>query len=65
VGEMIVRFWDPVEYFSCLETSGSRVCDLVLGPADGQAHLVTRLEEAVGRLQVMHDEHQALQNLTT
>jgi hypothetical protein len=35
---------------SHLETSGSRLCDLVLGLADDQVHLVARLEEAAGQL---------------
>jgi hypothetical protein len=65
VGEMIVRFQERAEWCSRLETSGSRVCDLLLGPTDGRVHLVARLEEAAGQLQVMQDEHQALQNSAT
>jgi hypothetical protein len=36
-----------------VETSGSKVYDLVLGPMDGQVHLVAHLEEAAGRLRVI------------
>jgi hypothetical protein len=35
VGLMVSRFWESAEWCSRLETSGLRVCDLVLGPADG------------------------------
>jgi hypothetical protein len=48
-----------------LETSGSEVCDLVLRPVDGRAHLVAHLEEATGRLRAMRDEHEALRSLAT
>jgi hypothetical protein len=57
VGKMIARFQERVEWCSCLETSGSRVYDLLLGPTDGRVHLVARLGEATGQLQVMQDEH--------
>jgi hypothetical protein len=50
---------------SRLETSGSKVCNLVLGPADDRVHLVARLEDAVERLWVMRDENEALQSSTT
>jgi hypothetical protein len=46
MGEMAVRFQERAEWCSCLEASGSRVCNLILGPADGRAHLVARLEES-------------------
>jgi hypothetical protein len=65
VGEMVARFWERAKWCLHLETSGSRVCDFVLGPADGQAHLVACLAEAAKWLQVMKDEHQALQNSAT
>jgi hypothetical protein len=60
VGEMVARFQERAEWCSRLETSSSRVCDLVLGPIDGRVHLVTRMGEAIGQLQVMQDEHQTL-----
>jgi hypothetical protein len=63
VGEMATSFQEWAEWCSHLETSGSRVCDLVLGPTDGQAHLVACREKAARQLQVMQDEHQPLQNL--
>jgi hypothetical protein len=50
VGEMVVRFQERAEWCSRIKASGSRVCDLVLGPVDGRAHPVARLEEAVGQL---------------
>jgi hypothetical protein len=53
VGEMVVQFWEQAEWYSCLEAIGLDVCDLVLGPVDGQARLAARLEEAVGRVRVM------------
>jgi hypothetical protein len=56
VGEMVVQFWEQAEWYSCLEAIGLDVCDLVLGPVDGQARLAARLEEAVGRVRVMRDE---------
>jgi hypothetical protein len=65
VGEMVARFQEQAEWCSRLEAFGLRVCDLVLGLADGQAHLVAHLEEAVGQLQVMQDELQALRSSAT
>jgi hypothetical protein len=62
VGEMVVRFQEQAEWCSCLETPGSRVCDLILGTMDGRAHLVACLEEDVGQLRVMQNEHQALRS---
>jgi hypothetical protein len=62
---MVARFQERAEWCSCLKTSGSRVCNLVLGLTDDQDHLVARLLEVVGQLQVMQDEHQALQNSAT
>jgi hypothetical protein len=58
VGELVARFQERAEWCSHLETSGSEVSDLVLRPVDGRAHLVARLEEAVGRLWAMRDEHE-------
>jgi hypothetical protein len=60
VGEMVARFWERAEWCSHLETSGSEICDLVLGPADSRVHLVARLKEAARQLCVMRDEHEAL-----
>jgi hypothetical protein len=60
VGEMVVGFQERAEWCSSLETSASRVCNLVLGSSGSQVHLVTLLEDAVGHLQVMQDEYQAL-----
>jgi hypothetical protein len=34
VGEMVTRFWERAEWCSRLEASGSKICALVLGPAD-------------------------------
>jgi hypothetical protein len=65
VGKMVARFAERGEWCSHLESSGSRVCDLILVLADGQVALVTRLEEAVGQFCVMQDEHQALQRSAT
>jgi hypothetical protein len=65
MGEMVARFVEREEWCSCLKTSGSRVCDLTLGLADGQVPLVTRLEELAGQFWVMQDERQALQRLAT
>jgi hypothetical protein len=50
VGEMVAKFHERAGWCSHLETSGSRVYDLVLGPTDDRVHLVTRLEEAIGQL---------------
>jgi hypothetical protein len=60
--EMVAMFWERAEWCSHLETSGLEVCDLVLGPTDGQAHLVAHLEEVAGQLRAMRDEHEALQS---
>jgi hypothetical protein len=65
VGEMVARFQERVKWCPRLETSGSRVCDLVLGPMSDQIHLVAHLEEAIRQLQTMQDEHQALHNTAT
>jgi hypothetical protein len=65
VGEMVARFQDRAEWCSRLETSGSRVYNLFLGPEDDRVHLVIYLEETIGRLQAMQDEHQALRNSAT
>jgi hypothetical protein len=62
---MVARFQEQAEWCSRLEAFSLRVYDLVLGLADGQAHLVARLEEAVGQLQVMQDELQALRSSAT
>jgi hypothetical protein len=48
VGEMVARFWERAEWCSCLKISGSEVCNLVLGPVDGELHFVARLEEVAG-----------------
>jgi hypothetical protein len=53
------------ECCSHLNTSGSRVCDLILGPVDGQVPLVTHLEEDTGQFWVLQNEHQALQSSAT
>jgi hypothetical protein len=53
VGKMVARFQEQAEWCSCLETSGLRVCDLVIGPVDDRVHLVAHLEEAARKLQVM------------
>jgi hypothetical protein len=58
VGEMPAQFQEQVKWCSCLEDSGSRVYDLILGPVDNRVRLAVRLEEATGRLQEMQDEHQ-------
>jgi hypothetical protein len=50
VGKMVSRFQERAEWCSCLETSGSRVYDLVLGPTDGRVHLVACLGEATWQL---------------
>jgi hypothetical protein len=65
VGEMAAKFWKKAERCSCLETSSSRVYDLILWPVNDRVHLAVRLDEAAGQLQVMQDEHRALQNSVT
>jgi hypothetical protein len=65
VGEIVAKFWERVEWCWRLETSGSKVSDLVLGPADGRVLQVAHQEEAAGRFQVMQDEHEALWSSTT
>jgi hypothetical protein len=54
-----------MEWCYHLEASSSEVCDLILGSADGQAHLVARLEEVPRGVQVMRVEHETLQSLAT
>jgi hypothetical protein len=46
VGEIFARLEERGEWCSRLETSGSMVCDIILGPVDGRVHLITHLEEA-------------------
>jgi hypothetical protein len=48
VREMVARFQEGAECCSCLETSGSRVYDLVLGPTNGRVNLVAHPEEVIG-----------------
>jgi hypothetical protein len=48
VGEMFARFQEGEDWCSRLETFGSRVHDLILGPVDDRVHLVICLEEAAG-----------------
>jgi hypothetical protein len=62
---MVARFREQVEWCSLLETSGLKVCDLVLGPTDDQVHLIARLEEAAKGLRVMQDKHEALRSSAT
>jgi hypothetical protein len=50
VGEMVARFEEQEEWCSHIETSDSRVCDLILGLADGHVPLVAYLKEVVGPL---------------
>jgi hypothetical protein len=57
--EMVIKFREQCLH---LETFGSRICGLILGPADDQVQLAIHLEEAVGQLQVLQDEHRTLQN---
>jgi hypothetical protein len=47
---MVAMFQEREMWCSHLETSGLRVCDLVLGLVDDQVHLVARLEEATRQL---------------
>jgi hypothetical protein len=54
---MVARFQERAKWCSRLETFGLRVYDLVLGPANGRVQLVAYLEEVVGQLQVIQDEH--------
>jgi hypothetical protein len=62
---MAAKFWKKAERCSCLETSSSRVYDLILWLVNDRVHLAVRLDEAAGQLQVMQDEHRALQNSVT
>jgi hypothetical protein len=48
VGEMLTKFWEQVERCLRLESSRSRVCDLILGLADDSVWATIHLEEAVG-----------------
>jgi hypothetical protein len=48
VGEMVGQFWERAEWCLRLEATGLEVCDLVLGPGDGQARPTVRLEEDAG-----------------
>jgi hypothetical protein len=48
VGEIFSRFQEGEDWCSHLETFGSRVRDLILGPVDDRVHLVIHLEEAAG-----------------
>jgi hypothetical protein len=50
---MVAMFEEQTEWCSHLEISSSNVCNLVLGPADGQVRLITHLEEATRLLRVM------------
>jgi hypothetical protein len=65
MGEIVARFEERGEWCSHLETSGSRVCDIILGLADGQVPMVAHLEEAVTPFRVMQDEHQARRSSAT
>jgi hypothetical protein len=56
-GRWLLGSRERAERCLCLETSSSRVCDLVLGPVDDRVHLVARLEEVVEQFQAMQDEH--------
>jgi hypothetical protein len=50
VGDMVKKFQERAEWCSHLRDSGSRVCDLILGPTDDRVCLTIRLEEAAGQL---------------
>jgi hypothetical protein len=50
VGEMVTRFHERAEWCSHLKASGAGVCNLVLGLANGQVHLVNRLGEVTRQL---------------
>jgi hypothetical protein len=50
VGEKVAKFPEQAAQCSRLETSGLRVCDLILGLADDRAPLVVGLEQAVARV---------------
>jgi hypothetical protein len=57
VGEMLAKFRKQVEWCLCLKDSGSRVCDLILGPTNNRVLPTVCPEESTGRLLVMQDEH--------
>jgi hypothetical protein len=65
VSEMVPRFDERGEWCSRLETSGSRVCNLILAPADSPVPLVAHLEEDVMQFWVMQDDHQVFQSSAT
>jgi hypothetical protein len=46
VGEMVAKFWNQSEWCLRLKKFGSRICDLIFGPADDQVRPTVRLEEA-------------------
>jgi hypothetical protein len=46
VREMVAKFREQAKLCSCLETSSSRVCDLLHGLTDDRVYLAVCLEEA-------------------
>jgi hypothetical protein len=57
MGVMLAHFWEQVERCLRLENSSSRVCNLTLGPAHDRVQLTICLEEAIGQLQAMQEDH--------
>jgi hypothetical protein len=56
VGDMLAKFQEQEERCLCLENSGMRVCDLILGSSDDQVWPTNHMEEAIGRFLVMQEE---------
>jgi hypothetical protein len=42
---MVAKFREQAERCLHLENSGSRICDLILGPVDDRVHSAVHLEE--------------------
>jgi hypothetical protein len=52
-----VKFQEQSKQCLHVVNYGSRICDLILDPADVWVHWAVRLEEAARQLQAMKDEH--------
>jgi hypothetical protein len=72
MGEILIEFQEQAERCLRLKKSSLSVCKLILRPPDDRFWPTDHLEEAVGRLQAMQEEHQeavvklrALQSSTT
>jgi hypothetical protein len=48
MNELVAKFWRQEELCLRLEGPGTRICDLLLGPAPSQARWANRLAKAAG-----------------